>query len=121
MSQSESDFAIEQDWRPYSEEEDAIRRLLFERPQRLLGGSACHECLEGLGVVAERIPDCRRLTDILECATGCRFGAVPGLVPAPIYREIAATPDLEPCTRLHQDPLSRQAKKIGPHISAAQV
>jgi len=42
---------------------------------------------------------------------------------APIYREIATLPDLEPTTRVDQDrefvPWSR--KKIGPRISAAQV
>jgi phenylalanine-4-hydroxylase len=52
---------------------------------------------------------------------------------APIYREIAALPDLEPTARLDQDrefaphrPKARReknwaAKKIGPRISAAQV
>jgi hypothetical protein len=75
----------------------------FEGPQRLLVGNACHEYLEGLGVVAERIPDVRRLNDVLDRTTGCRFRAVPGLVPAPIYREIAAMPDLEPGTRFDQD------------------
>jgi hypothetical protein len=41
----------------------------------------------------------------------------------PIYDEIAALPDLEPGARLDQDRVFRVEadKKIGPHISAAQV
>ena len=42
---------------------------------------------------------------------------------APIYREITALPDLEPTGRLDQDRefVPWRGKKIGPHISAAQV
>jgi phenylalanine-4-hydroxylase len=47
---------------------------------------------------------------------------------APIYREVAALPDLEPTERLDHDrefaPRVAELggrKKIGPHISAAQV
>jgi phenylalanine-4-hydroxylase len=42
---------------------------------------------------------------------------------APIYREIATLPDLEPTGRVAQDRefVSWCGKKIGPHISAAQV
>jgi hypothetical protein len=54
-------------------------------------------------VVAEKTPDVRGLNDILDRTTGCRFRAVLGLVPALIYREIAAMPDLEPGTRFDRD------------------
>ena len=42
---------------------------------------------------------------------------------APIYREITTLPDLEPTGRLDQDRefVPWRGKKIGPHISAAQV
>jgi phenylalanine-4-hydroxylase len=42
---------------------------------------------------------------------------------APIYREIATLPDLDPTTLVDQDRefLSWSRKKIGPRISAAQV
>ena len=38
MTAVRSDFAIEQNWQAYSEEEHAIWRLLFERQQPLLVG-----------------------------------------------------------------------------------
>lgn len=83
-----ADFTIEQNWQSYSEEEHAIWRLLFERQQRLLVGRACREYLEGLGglgVEAHGIPDFRRLSDILDAATGWRIVAVPGLVPDDVF------------------------------------
>jgi phenylalanine-4-hydroxylase len=82
------DFTVEQNWQEYSKEEHAIWRLLFERQQRLLVGRACREYLEGLsglGVAAEGIPDFRRLSDILDAATGWRVVAVPGLVPDDVF------------------------------------
>ena len=69
----DSDFSIEQNWQDYAEEEHAIWRLLFERQQRLLVGRACQEFLDGLGalgVAADGIPDFRRLSELLEAATG---------------------------------------------------
>jgi phenylalanine-4-hydroxylase len=83
-----ADFAIEQDWDDYTEEQHAIWRLLFERQQRLLVGRACHEFLDGLsglGVAAEGIPDFRRLNEVLDAATGWRILAVSGLVPDDIF------------------------------------
>jgi phenylalanine-4-hydroxylase len=83
-----SDCTIEQNWQAYSEEEHAIWRLLFERQQSLLVGRACREYLEGLsglGVVADGIPDFRRLSDILDRASGWRIVAVPGLVPDEVF------------------------------------
>ncbi len=83
-----SDFSIEQNWQDYSEEEHAIWRLLFERQQRLLVGRACDEFLDGLGalgVAADGIPDFRRLSEVLDAATGWRIVAVPGLVPDDVF------------------------------------
>lgn len=88
MAQAGSDFTIEQDWQGYSQEEHAIWRLLFERQQRLLVGRACREYLDGLGklgVAADGIPDFRRLSDVLDRATGWRIVAVPGLVPDGVF------------------------------------
>jgi phenylalanine-4-hydroxylase len=92
------DHTIEQNWAEYSEDEHAIWRLLFERQQRLLVGRACREYLDGLqglgvaptgparGLKAHGgIPDFRRLSDILDRATGWRIAAVPGLVPDDIF------------------------------------
>ena len=83
-----ADFTIEQDWRGYSDEQHAIWRLLFERQQKLLIGRACDEYLNGLGalgVASGGIPDFRRLSDVLERATGWRIVAVPGLVPDAVF------------------------------------
>src|SRR5438309_3253847 len=98
----------EQGWSGHAEEEHAIWRLLFERQQRLLAGRACREYLDGLqglgvaptgqarglkaptgqarGLQAHGgIPDFRRLSDILDRATGWRIVAVPGLVPDDVF------------------------------------
>jgi phenylalanine-4-hydroxylase len=93
MHRDPSGFAIEQDWRGYSAEEHAIWRLLFERQQKLLRGRACREFLDGLtglGVAASGIPDFRRLSDILDRATGWRIVAVPGLVPDDVFFALLA-------------------------------
>jgi phenylalanine-4-hydroxylase len=93
-----SGYEIEQNWSGYSDDEHAIWRFLFERQQKLLVGRACREYLEGLrglgvaptgqarGLKAHGgIPDFRRLSDILERATGWRIAAVPGLVPDDVF------------------------------------
>lgn len=88
MDATRPDFTITQNWEAYSEEEHAIWRFLFERQQKLLKGRACREYLNGLralGVAAGGIPDFRRLSDILDRATGWRIVAVPGLVPGEIF------------------------------------
>lgn len=86
--QTAPDFTIDQSWESYGSEEHAIWRFLFERQQRLLVGRACREYLNGLaalGVAAEGIPDFRRLSDVLDRATGWRLVAVPGLVPDDVF------------------------------------
>jgi phenylalanine-4-hydroxylase len=88
MTAARRDCSIAQNWEAYSEDEHAIWRLLFERQQRLLVGRACREYLQGLaalGVAADGIPDFRRLSDILDRATGWRLVAVPGLVPDDVF------------------------------------
>jgi phenylalanine-4-hydroxylase len=88
MTAARTDCTIAQNWEAYSEDEHAIWRLLFERQQRLLVGRACREYLEGLaglGVAADGIPDFRRLSDILDRATGWRLVGVPGLVPDDVF------------------------------------
>ena len=87
------DCTIEQNWSDYSAEEHAIWRLLFDRQQHLLVGRACREYLdglEGLGVAAGGIPDFRRLSDLLDRATGWRIVAVPGIVPDDVFFALLA-------------------------------
>jgi phenylalanine-4-hydroxylase len=88
MSGRLADHTIEQNWEAYTEDEHAVWRLLFERQQKLLKRRACREYLDGLqqlGVAAHGIPDFRRLSDILDRATGWRIVAVPGLVPDDVF------------------------------------
>ncbi len=87
------DCTIEQNWSGYSADEHAIWRLLFDRQQRLLVGRACQEYLDGLrglGVAAGGIPDFRRLSDLLDRATGWRIAAVPGIVPDELFFALLA-------------------------------
>ena len=87
------DCTIEQNWSGYSADEHAIWRLLFDRQQRLLVGRACQEYLDGLrglGVAAGGIPDFRRLSDLLDRATGWRIAAVPGIVPDDVFFALLA-------------------------------
>jgi phenylalanine-4-hydroxylase len=97
------DYAIEQNWSDYSADEHAIWRLLFDRQQRLLVGRACREYLDGLqrlgvapagqarGLKAHGgIPDFRRLSDLLDRATGWRIAAVPGIVPDELFFALLA-------------------------------
>jgi len=88
MSGRLRDHTVEQNWSGYSEDEHAIWRLLFERQQKLLKRRACREYLDGLqglGVAAHGIPDFRRLSDILDRATGWRIAPVAGLVPDDVF------------------------------------
>jgi phenylalanine-4-hydroxylase len=85
-----ADFTISQDWDTYSAEEHDIWRTLFRRQESVLKGRACEEFLAGvqaLGVVADAIPDFRRLNDVLQSATRWSIVAVPGLVPDAVFFE----------------------------------
>src|SRR3954451_6462571 len=98
-----SGYEIEQNWSGYSGGEHAIWRFLFERQQKLLVGRACREYLDGLrslgvaptgqarGLKAHGgLPDFRRLSDILDRATGWRIVAVSGLVPDELFFALLA-------------------------------
>lgn len=88
MSRRLTNHTIEQNWDSYTEDEHAVWRLLFERQQKSLERRASCEYLDGLrrlGVAAHGIPDFRRLSDILNQATGWRIVAVPGLVPDDVF------------------------------------
>src|SRR5690242_1345717 len=83
-----ADFTITQNWDTYTPEEHDIWRTLFHRQEAVLKGRACEEFLAGvhaLGVVAEEIPDFRRLNDVLSAATRWSIVAVPGLVPDAVF------------------------------------
>jgi phenylalanine-4-hydroxylase len=84
------DFTLDQPYERYDATDHGTWRALFERQARLLRGRACDEFLaglEGLGVVADRLPRFERLSEVLDRATGWRIVAVPGLVPDAIFFE----------------------------------
>jgi phenylalanine-4-hydroxylase len=84
------DWTIDQGWETYTPEQHAIWKTLFERQTRLLPGRACDEFVAGmreLPLVADEIPDFRRLSDALAKHTGWQVVAVPGLVPDEVFFE----------------------------------
>lgn len=85
-----ADWTIDQGWERYTAEEHATWRTLYERQTKLLLGRACDEFVQGmraLPIGAERIPDFRRLSDVLMQHTGWQVVAVPGLVPDEVFFE----------------------------------
>jgi phenylalanine-4-hydroxylase len=88
VAEPSTDFTIAQDWQRYTKEEHEIWRTLFARQQDILANRAAPAFLaglEGLGIAADGIPDFKRLSEVLERATGWRIVAVPGLVPDDIF------------------------------------
>ncbi|VCU70003.1 Phenylalanine-4-hydroxylase [Pigmentiphaga humi] len=85
-----ADWTVDQGWKRYTAEEHAVWKFLFERQSRLVPGRACREFEAGmrdLPIGADRIPDFRRLSDVLARRTGWQVVAVPGLVPDEVFFE----------------------------------
>ncbi len=83
-----ADWTIDQGWQNYTPGEHAVWKTLFERQSKLLPGRACDEFIAGLRalpIAADRIPDFRRLSDVLVERTRWQVVAVPGLVPDEIF------------------------------------
>lgn len=84
------DWTIDQGWEHYSADEHAVWKTLFERQTKLLPGRACDEFTAGmraLPIGADKIPDFRRLSEVLMKHTGWQIVAVPGLVPDEVFFE----------------------------------
>ena len=82
------DYTCEHRYEDYTAEDHAIWGELFNRQQALLVGRACDAYLENLpklGITADAIPDFRRMSDILQKATGWSIVTVPGLIPSEIF------------------------------------
>jgi len=82
------DWTIDQGWERYTAAEHGTWKQLFERQAKLLPGRACDEFVDGmkrLPIGADKIPDFRRLSDVLLKATGWQVVAVPGLVPDEVF------------------------------------
>ena len=85
-----ADWTVDQQWARYSAEEHAVWHTLHQRQSRLLPGRLCDEFLAGmraLDLAADRIPDFRRLSDVLMKHTGWQVVAVAGLVPDEVFFE----------------------------------
>jgi phenylalanine-4-hydroxylase len=83
-----ADWTIDQGWANYTGQEHAVWKTLFERQGRLLPGRACDAFVKGMSelpIVADGIPDFRRLSDILGKRTAWQVVAVPGLVPDDVF------------------------------------
>jgi len=83
-----ADWTIDQGWANYTGQEHAVWKTLFERQSRLLPGRACDAFVKGMSelpIVADGIPDFRRLSDALGKRTGWQVVAVPGLVPDDVF------------------------------------
>jgi phenylalanine-4-hydroxylase len=83
-----ADFTIDQHWERYGTEQHGIWRKLYEQQASILPGRACSEFLDGLkklNLVADRIPEFERSSDLLEKLTGWRVVAVPSLVPDAVF------------------------------------
>lgn len=83
-----SDWTVDQGWERYTAAEHALWRFLFERQSHLLAGRACDAFVEGLAALpigADRLPDYRRLSEVLDKRTGWQVVAVPGLIPDEVF------------------------------------
>jgi phenylalanine-4-hydroxylase len=86
------DWTVPQQAGLYSDEEQAVWRLLVERQSALAQRYACREFLEGLETlgIGDTIPDFAAVNARLEALTGWRLVGVPGLIPdAAFYDHLA--------------------------------
>ncbi len=85
-----ADWTVEQGWEHYGAAEHGVWKTLFERQTSLLPGRVCDEFADGMArlpIAADRIPDFRRLSEVLMRRTGWQVVAVPGLVPDEVFFE----------------------------------
>jgi phenylalanine-4-hydroxylase len=86
------DWTVPQHADLYSDEDQAVWRLLVERQTALAGQHACDEFLNGFEAlgVGSTIPDFEEINARLEPLTGWRIVGVPGLIPdAAFYDHLA--------------------------------
>ena len=85
-----ADGTIDQEWERYTAAEHGVWHTLFERQTRLLGDRACRQFIAGMQALPlepRRIPDFRRLSEVLHRRTGWEVVAVPGLIPDGVFFE----------------------------------
>jgi phenylalanine-4-hydroxylase len=81
------DWTVAQHIDLYSDEDQAVWRLLLERQSGLAHKHACEEFLEGLSAlgIGDTIPDFESVNARLMPLTGWRLVAVPGLIPDAVF------------------------------------
>ena len=87
-----SDWTVPQHVDRYTDEDQAVWRLLVERQTVLARAHACDEFLQGLSTlgIGDTIPDFESVNARLEPLTGWRIVGVPGLIPdAAFYDHLA--------------------------------
>jgi phenylalanine-4-hydroxylase len=82
-SRAGPDYAVEQDWASYTQEEHALYRRLFERQSKLVPRYACPEWIDAIAGLdsAREIPRFDQVSKKLRATTGWEIVAVPGLIP----------------------------------------
>ncbi|MDX1974731.1 MAG: phenylalanine 4-monooxygenase [Rickettsiales bacterium] len=85
------DYTFDFDPANYTQADHAMWHSLCERQVPLLKGRACNEYIDAIAqlqlLTQGGIPDYRRVSDMLDKATGWRLVPVPGLIPGPIFQE----------------------------------
>ena len=81
------DWTVPQNAADYSDEDQAVWRLLVERQSALARSHACDEFLQGLSTlgIGDAIPDFADVSAKLEKLTGWRLVGVPGLIPDAVF------------------------------------
>ena len=81
------DWTVPQHVDLYSDEDQAVWRLLLERQTGLARAHACDEFLQGLRTlgIGDGIPDFESVNARLEPLTGWRIVGVPGLIPDAVF------------------------------------
>jgi phenylalanine-4-hydroxylase len=81
------DWTVPQHPDLYSDEEQAVWRLLVERQSALAQKHACAQFLDGLKTlgIGDTIPDFAAVNEKLEALTGWRIVGVPGLIPDAVF------------------------------------
>ncbi len=84
-----SDWTVPQRIADYSDEDQAVWRLLVERQTKLAKAHACDEFVLGLKTlgIGDTIPDFAAVNAKLEKLTGWRVVGVPGLIPDAVFYE----------------------------------
>ena len=82
-----SDWTVPQNVDLYSDEDQAVWRLLLERQSGLARKHACDEFVQGLRTlgIGDSIPDFASVNARLEPLTGWRIVGVPGLIPDAVF------------------------------------